>query len=366
MGVVLLLLVAGGCALLQSLLFHIAGLRGLTYRRSFSREGAYAGEQVMLTEVLENRSPMPLPWLRAESRMSPNLRLGKSGDGDERTVSGDMYHCSLFFMAGFSRITRRHPITLLRRGYYSASTVVLSAGDLFGGQAASRTEDTGAVIAVYPALMGEQEIPPMCRRFLGDLLVRRFIEPDPFLISGIRPYRPGDAPRCVNWRATARMSELQVNTFDYTADPSLLVVLNVQKTESQWGNLSDAELDAIERGVSLAATLCLQALRHGAEAGFAANTDTRAEENICVCLAPRRASAQSEALLMLFSKLTLRRALNFNTMLERLAPPPDADILILSLYESAAIHRAMAELRSRGHHVALQLLAEGEAYEATA
>ena len=110
MSIVLLLLVAGGCVLLQSLLFRLAGLRGLTYRRSFSKEGGFPGEQVMLTEVLENRSLLPLPWLRAESRISPNLRLGKSGDGDERTVSGDMYHCSLFFMRGFSCITRRYQI----------------------------------------------------------------------------------------------------------------------------------------------------------------------------------------------------------------------------------------------------------------
>ena len=361
-----LLLVAGGCAVLQGMLFRLVGLRALTYRRAFSQAHAYAGEQVLLTEVLENRAPLPLPWLRAESRISPSLRFGAVADGDERTVSGDMYHCSLFFMGGFSRITRRHPVTLLHRGYFSASSVALSCGDLFGLQASARLQDTGACIEVYPRLLPAQEIPPMCRRFLGDVLVRRFIEPDPFLVSGIRAYRPGDALREVNWRATARMSELQVNTFDFTADPRLLVVLNVQRAENQWDNLSPAELDAVERGLSLAATLCLQAVEQGAEAGFAANTDTRADEGLCVYLPPRRTHAQAEALLSLFARLTLRRARGFPTMLEQMTPPADADILILSLYESATIARAMAGLRARGHRVALQLLSGGDAHAADA
>lgn len=356
-----LFVVCGALCLLEGALFFRVGLRFLSYRRGFSRKGGFVGERVELTEVLENRSPLPVPWLRAESRISRHLRFGAAEAPDEHDVSADMYHRSLFFLSGFSRITRRHPVALLHRGYFSAGSVALSSGDLFGLRVASRQLDTGAQIAVYPRLLDAQEIPPMCRRFLGELLVKRFIQPDPFMANGIRPYQPGDAPRDVNWRASARMDELCVNTFDFTADPSLLVVLNVQLAEHQWGELSEIQLEGVEWSVSLAQALCLQALEGGAKAGFAANTDTKQDEGACVFCAPQRSHEQADALLLLFARLTLRRVLNFYTFLERLDPPADADVLILSPYTSEHIESAMDALRARGHSIALQLLTGGAA-----
>lgn len=351
--------VAAALGVLQASVFRRVGLRSIAYARKFSRSGVFVGQSVQLVETLENRRPLPIPWLRTESRISPCLRFGAGEGKDEHVVDGEMYHRSVFFLPGFSRITRRHSVTALHRGYFSAASVTITSGDLFGMASATRMEDTGAALEVYPRLLPEAEIPQMCRRLLGELLVRRFIAPDPFLVNGSRPYRPGDAPRDVNWRATARSGELQVNTHDFSADPKLLVVLNVQLAENQWDNLSPMELESVERLVALAATLCLQAVEHGAEAGFAANTDTKKEENVCVYLAPQRSRAQAEALLSLFARLTLRRALNFYTLLERLSPPPEADLLILSAYTSANMERAAHALRMRGHRVALQLMSGG-------
>lgn len=351
-----LLLVAVLLLSAQVWLFRYVGLRHLGYTRYFSRKSASVGEQVELVEVLENRSPLPLPWLRAESRISPWLRFGQGAEMDEHLVSADMYHCSLFFLKGFSRLTRRHPVTLCHRGYFSAASVSLTSGDLFGMSHNSVQMDTGAAIEVYPALLSAQEIPPMCRNFLGNVLVKRFIDPDPFLVSGVRPYRYGDAPRDVNWHATARMNELQVNHRDFTADPSLLVVLNVQLKENQWGNLMPEEQESVEFGVSLAATLCMQAIEQGAQAGFAANTDTQQDEGVCVLLPPMRSRVQADALLSLLARIRLRRVKNFYTFLEELRPPAEADVLVLSPYDSKRIQDAMAMLRRRGHSVALQLL----------
>ncbi len=348
---------------LQSALFRRVGLRALTYRRSFGTPHVFEGQQTELVEVLENRSLLPLPWLRAESRMSPALRFGTQPT-EAHTVSGDMYHSSVFFLPGLSRRIRRYPLTATRRGCFSAATVSLTCGDLLGMQTSDALQlDTGAVLEVFPRLMAEADLPALCRRFLGEVLVRRFIHPDPFLISGARAYRQGDSPRDIDWRATARMGELQVHTYDFSADPCLLVVLNVQRTEGQWADLSADELAVTEADVSLAASLCLAALNRGAEIGFAANTDTLAQEGQCVWLPPMRSQAQAEALLSLFARLTLRRAANFYTFLERLAPPADADILILSHYHSQRIDQAIAGLRAGGHQVMLQSLSGGDAHD---
>ena len=346
--------------MIQSALFHLFGLRFLRYQRRFDRRNGFVGERAALLEVLENRSPLPIPWLRVESRISRHLQFGKPDKSDDHEINADMYHRSLFFLAGFSRITRRHSIQLRHRGYFSASSVAITSGDLFGFRIESHRMDTGAVIAVYPKLLSDSQIPSMCRMFLGNVLVKRYILPDPYLMNGVRVYQPGDTEREVNWRASARMGELCVNTHDFSADPCLMVVLNVQLQEHQWGDLSDVQMEHVEHSVSLAATLCINGLEGAAKVGFAANTDTKQYEHQCVFAAPARSSEQADALLTLFSQLTLRRTLNFYTFLSELELPEDADVLVLSPYSSDHIMDAMEALRLRGHNMLLQIL-EGSA-----
>ena len=190
-----------------------------------------------------------------------------------------------------------------------------------------------------------------------ELLVRRFIEPDPFLMSGVRPYRPGDSQRDVHWAATARLRELMVKTYDFSADPHLLVVLNVQRSENQWADLTEAESAAIEEGVSIAAALCLRAIDQGAEAGFAANTDLETD-GAPALLAPARSEEQKRALLTLMARLTLRMRMNFYAYLDAL-PRGVTDVLVLSCYESRRVSEALERLRLSGVRVQLYRLRGG-------
>ena len=57
----------------QALLLALFGLRGFSYARSFSRPAAYEGEPVELIEVIRNRSPLFLPWVRVETRIPPSF-----------------------------------------------------------------------------------------------------------------------------------------------------------------------------------------------------------------------------------------------------------------------------------------------------
>ena len=58
---------------LQALGLAWFGLRGFSYERSFSRPAAYEGESVELIEVIQNRSPFFLPWVRVETSISTGL-----------------------------------------------------------------------------------------------------------------------------------------------------------------------------------------------------------------------------------------------------------------------------------------------------
>lgn len=342
--------------MLQSALYRWFGLAALRYQRAFSKPRAFEGEEVELIEVIRNAKPLPLPWLRVESRMSPHLRFGSQEDLE---ITGDQYHRSVFFLGMFSQVTRRHRVRLLKRGYYPVGSVALTSGDLFGGSQQTLQLDTKACITVYPRLMDASELDLPSSRWQGDLLVKRWIVSDPFLVSGIRQYQPGDMQRDIHWGATARTGVLQVKTHEHTADPRLLVLLNVQAAELQWGDLMDYEQDVIERGISLAATVLVKALEAGVEVGFAANAPVWGSETP-IYLPPRRSPTQAEELLDALARLRILRVRNFPSLLDDLGKVTGMDILLLSCYDSALIEEKIALLRAMGNTVQLHLLGGGE------
>lgn len=348
---------------LQSLLIRRFAMRGLTYSRTFTKRAAFAGESVEMVEVLRNAKLLPLPWLKAESRMSQALRFGGevADDGLHEIASDALFHRSVFFLAPYSQVTRRHTVRLERRGHYAVGTVALMAGDLFGLGNRGMELDTGAAISVYPSLIRDDALDLPSSRWQGDVIVKRWIVPDPFLVAGIRDWQPGDARRDVHWAATARTGRLQVKAHDYTANPRLLIVLNVQMQERQWSDLMPYEQAAVEYGISLAATLCVKALSAGVEAGFAANAPIGPVPDVQpVTMLPARYAGREEELLEAMARLRIVRVRSFPTFLDGLGQLTGCDILVLSAYTSELIEERLTMLRRMGNSVAmLPLSVEG-------
>lgn len=356
-----LILVAFVLSFAQSVLFALFNLRHLTYSRAFSKKSCHEGDKVELIEVLHNRKILPVPWLRAESRMSPFLRFGKT-QSDEREISGDRYHKSLFFLAPYSKVTRRHEVTCLKRGYYPVGSVALTAADLFALNVRTKQLDLSGALAVYPRILSEDEFESPSSRWQGDVSVKRWIMPDPFLTAGIRGYRDGDPLRDIHWGATAKTGQLQVKVRDHTADPRVLVVLNVQSTEQQWNDLMDYEQSAIEQGLRIAATLCVRALAAGVDAGFATNACLLGEEGQrkSVIVMPSSAAGQDTLLLDTMAHLAIHREINFPTFMDSLSTLTDTDMLVLSMYDSDTVREKIEMLRSNGNTVDFMLLEEAK------
>lgn len=348
-----LLLLTGVLVVVQAILFHTWDLRRLTYERHFASRTAYEGQKIELLEVIRNRKPLPVPWLRAESRIPHELSFDREQLSSAHEVSGGMYHKSLFFVAPMSAITRHHEVTLKRRGVYSAGSVALTAGDLFSIVHVQRQVDSNCDITVYPSILSESELPDPANRWMGDAVVHRWIMPDPFLVNGIRDYASGDSLRDVHWKASARTGDLRVKVHDFTADPKVLVILNVQTSEYQWSDVGETETETIEYGIRIAATLCVRALKYGLSAGFATNAcfaSTKGDgEGIYV---PSRATADhADRLLDTMAKMILHREVNFHTFLGDLKSIEGEDILIISCYENDEVAQAEQALRMQGNTV---------------
>lgn len=340
----------------QHMVISRYALRGLRYTRHFAVKTAYEGEKTELVEILRNDRPLFLPWVRAESRISPHLLFGRQ---ENLEVSGQRYHKSVFFLRPYQQVTRRHRVSLLHRGVYDTGNVALTAGDLIGANASSVELYTPARIEVYPRLLSESELPLPVSRMQGEIISRRRLLQDPFLMNGIRPYQMGDNKRDIHWAATARMNSLQVKTHDYTADTKLLCVLNCQMTEEQWGDLMDYEQDLIEHAISVAASVCLWGLQGGMAAGFAANMPLE-EKGESALLLPALHTAREEELLSAFAHLRVTRTRSFLAFLDDLSFLEDTDILLLTPYTSPEMEEKIAQLKEKGNTVTVYRLEKGD------
>lgn len=334
------------------------GLKGLTCTRAFGSPAVFEGEEGEMIEVVRNDRPMIIPWLRVESRVSAHIRLGIQ---ENLLVSDATHCCSLFTLMPYQQIRRRHRVRFLHRGEYDLGNATLTVGDMLGACQKSREQQMNVPILVYPRLLADDDIPAPLFQLLDDAVAQRSLMSDPFLIRGIRPYQIGDPVRDIHWPATARTGEAQVRVHDHTAQSRLLVVLNAQRTDSQWGDrLMDYEQSEIEQEIALAATLCVHALRMGLAAGFAANMPLGEDTESAVFL-PSAAGAREEELLTAFARLRIFRTVHFYDLLESLSGCTGLCVIALSCYTNDRIESAMQHLRRSGNSAVLHLLKGGAA-----
>lgn len=345
MSLIGLLVAAAILAALQSVTFRIFGLRGVRYKRYFCARAVYEGERVDMVEEISNRKLLPVPWLRVEARMSRFLRFKRQ---ENLTISDDTYHRSVFAMGPWRKITRTHSVACVRRGCYRIESVALSCGDLFGMGDRTETIQNPMELVVYPRILDYKALEVPSRRWQGDVVVRRFIEPDPFLVSGIRPYLRGDMLRDVHWAATARTGSLKVKTRDYTASPRLLLVVNVQLAEDQWGELNEEESLKIEQCVSLAATYAEWALKNNVETGFLCNGRYAAMDERPVEAPMGGGRVHHMELLETMARMKALRRRSFAQYLDDEVLPrgiTGVDILVVSRYWSAMLEERAGRLR---------------------
>lgn len=331
-------------------------LKRLTCSRSLSCSTAFAGESGEMIEVVGNHSPFLIPWLRLESYLSPYLKLGKQ---DSVQSLHETFYASLFTLMPYQQIRRTHHIRFLRRGIYELGSASMTAGDILNIFRFSLSPEDSVQVLVFPRLLDADQIPPVLSQQMGEPSRRRQLMEDPFLVRGIRAYQPGDPIRDIHWPATARVGQAQLRLHDYSARTRLLVVLNVQGEDMQWQDkMEDRMIPTMEYAISLAATLCVQALDSGLCAGFAANTSTQ-DDRETTLLMPSDGSTAQEAILTTLARLQTTRHQHFPHFLKALGMHSGLDILVLSCYDNEEIRQVRQDLEGRGNRVTFHLVEGG-------
>ena len=324
-------------------------LSEVTYRRRFSVERLFFGEQTELLLEVTNAKPLPLAWLRSEDDIPDALALAP----DERVrhyLASRRVLVNLFSLGLYQRVIRRYTVTGTQRGAWKFGPAKLVCGDIFGfGSRHQEFADT-TLLLVYPRLYELPELGLDARHPFGDHQTRNRLIDDPLLLRGVREYLPGDNFRHIHWKSTARRQELQTKLFEPSASRPLAIFINIRTFTHRFEGINP---DLREFAISAGASLARWAQLRGEAFGVFANSMMHAGRRVRV--AP---SAQPQQLSRVLEALAYCVSVPYTTIERVLQQETDhlrngTSIVLISATLSDGLRRVLADLHRRGFAVTL-------------
>ena len=193
--------------------------RTTVIRREMS-EQAFRGDTLEVTVIVHNGGKLPLPWLVLQ-----DIVPGGGLAADPRPE---------WLLSVRSEEKRRldYKLECKRRGRYRLGPFEGSVGGLLDtqGKESGKRMTWGARsrLTVYPEIVPLEQLLLPSRLPLGNLRTRQPLLPDPSRIAGLREYQPGDDPRYIDWRSTARLDQLLVKQFERTRFVPLAILLDLR------------------------------------------------------------------------------------------------------------------------------------------
>jgi uncharacterized protein (DUF58 family) len=322
------------------------------------------GDSFELTLTLENRKPLPLPWLTVSETLPDGLALEQPAGAAEQNQSNQGHFQATAIrettsLGQYERVRFRHRVRALRRGHYGLGPTCIVSGDIFGFyEAQLDTPRRRPRIVVYPRTvqMPDFDLPPY--RPIGDIWSRSRLIDDPTRPSGLREYRSGDAARRIDWKATARRDSVFVRTYDSAVSQRVVILLECDTSIERWRVFPEI----LEAAVTGAASVARRTIELGYAVGIVSNG------NAPYGPAPPMVApgAGPDQLGALMTALAGAKAHTWGP-LERLvgqygaaALPPGATVVYVAGIFRPSTAAFVSELGRRGHRV-VTLCAAGEA-----
>jgi uncharacterized protein (DUF58 family) len=329
---------------------------GVSYRRRLSATRAFWGESVELELVAENAKPLPLLRMDVVEELSHNVTI----PGVALEPAGPRARkLPVFFSLGlYERVHQRYTVPTRVRGRHRFGPASLTTSDPFG-LVSKRMEVPGtAEFIVYPRMVPVTNLAVPARQPLGDDKPAQPLVEDPLRIAGVRPYVPGDSPRRIHWRATARTGALQTRIYEPSATPSVALFLDTNTFAYLWEGQNTALL---ELAITLTASLARDLFERRHAVGLFANAPVLGGRR-SARVQPGRHPAQLTRLLEVLALLAPAFGQRIEEMiaaeLSRLAW--GTSIVVITCRVSVELQRALLRLSRVAGGQRFVLLAVGE------
>ena len=251
----LVLLIAGLAAgpIVGSIFVSAAVLRGLRVVRR-GPPYVFAESPLVIDYTLEN----PHRWREALAMTAVDVLT----PDEPGTPSARELYPKVFFprVPGRDRLRISWRGQAPARGRYTFGTIELVTRSPFGLLERRVTIDSPGSLVVYPSV---GTLTRRWRRVFREATeTRRGRRHDRSAqqqeYHGLRDYRPGDSPRWIHWRTSARLGQPMVKEFEQQSDQDLAVLLDPWLPRSK---ASAEQREAVERAIRFAATVCLETCR---------------------------------------------------------------------------------------------------------
>lgn len=264
---------------------HLFDLVSLDSKLSDRR--VFLGEEVQLEVSLENRKVLPLPWFEWWLGVADGVAVEGETLGS-RAVPGVGWLRRRGALGWYESQSWQFSLRPSERGYHQVGPGTVRSADLFGLLPASAQIGGTKHIVAYPEAPALASLVVPADRPIGSLKGRNRLFEDPVRIAGLRDYRPGDPLKRIDWKATARLGQLQSRVYEASADPQLYILLNIDTLEHSWEGYLKEDL---ERSVSVAASVAIWASEQRYSIGLLAN-GSFPDADRPIRLAPSRARDQ--------------------------------------------------------------------------
>ena len=176
------------------------------------------GERLDVRVELQNRSLLPVLWMRLADTVPAELAAGGSF---RRVVS----------LLPRERLQLTYSLTGRRRGYYPLGPLATQGGDLLGSATYQNQYCDDDFVIVYPKIVPLRSLHIPSQSPFGVLPSRQRLFEDPTRIRGVRDYQPGDSLRRMDWKTSARVGSLQVRRFEPAIALDTAIFLNLDAAD---------------------------------------------------------------------------------------------------------------------------------------
>lgn len=247
---------------LQKFLYRIFWNVNLKADLKFSSEYATEGDTCVLEETIINRKVLPLPFVCLKFKVSKCLEFE---DRDLREITDYYNRNELFSVLMFQKITRRLQFKCKKRGVYEIKTAGLLGSGVLMSEEYQQELELDTRLTVYPGCVNMELFQKRFEHLLGEIITTQYRNEDPFLFRGIRGYSAGDPMKKINWKASAKTSDLKVNVQEFTMEQNVELYLNLQ-----WESLSSDSM-VLEESIRLAKTFCVEFNKMGLDMALYTN-----------------------------------------------------------------------------------------------